>query len=144
MTYATSTMGADHTCGNALPSPANPDYNPSAGENQAPVSQFLQRYFAAIDTLGVCLFAALPPLDIPELQGHLIECVGMVLDESLGEEYLFRLGEMVLMEERNFNLAAGIGKEQDRLPGFFATEPLSPHNLTFDISEDELDSVYES
>lgn len=61
VTYATSPMGADHTCGNALPSPANPDYNPSASENQAPVSQFLQRYFAAIDTLGICLFAALPP-----------------------------------------------------------------------------------
>ncbi|MCP4992501.1 MAG: aldehyde ferredoxin oxidoreductase, partial [Gammaproteobacteria bacterium] len=72
VTYATSTMGADHTCGNALPSPANPDYDPSAATGQAPVSQFLQYYFAAIDTLGLCLFAALPPLDMPELQKHLI------------------------------------------------------------------------
>ena len=78
VTYATSTQGADHTCGNALPSPANPGYDPSAASGQAPVSQFLQRYFAAIDTLGVCLFAALPPLDIPELQKHLIDCVGAV------------------------------------------------------------------
>ena len=58
VTYATSTMGADHTCGNALPSPANPSYNPSAATGQVPVSQFLQRYNAAIDTLGLCLFAA--------------------------------------------------------------------------------------
>ena len=32
VTYATSPMGADHTCGNALPSPANPDYNPAASD----------------------------------------------------------------------------------------------------------------
>ena len=136
-------MGADHTCGNALPSPANPDYNPSASENQAPVSQFLQRYFAAIDTLGMCLFAALPPLDMPELQGALVECVSMVLDESLGDEYLMRLGGMVLSEERKFNLAAGLDKETDRLPSFFSKEPLSPLNYTFDLSEDELDSVHD-
>lgn len=142
VTYATSTMGADHTCGNALPSPANPDYNPSAGENQAPVSQYLQRYFAAIDTLGLCLFAALPPLDIPELQNHLIECVGLVLDDSVGDEYLTRLGEMVLKEEKKFNRAAGIGKDADRLPGFFSREALSPSNHFFDISVEELDSVH--
>jgi aldehyde:ferredoxin oxidoreductase len=142
VTYATSTMGADHTCGNALPSPANPDYNPSAGENQAPVSQFLQRYFAAIDTLGLCLFAALPPLDIPELQNHLIECAGLVLDDSVGDDYLMRLGEMVLKEEKKFNQAAGIGNDADRLPGFFTKEALSPSDQVFDISEKELDSVH--
>lgn len=142
VTYATSTMGADHTCGNALPSPANPDYNPSAAEGQAPVSQFLQKYFAAIDTLGLCLFAALPPLDMPELQKHLIDCVGAVLDEFLGEEYLMHLGAMVLGEERKFNQAAGMGHAQDRLPGFFAQEPLSPSGQTFDVSKEEIDSVH--
>lgn len=142
VTYATSTMGADHTCGNALPSPANPDYNPSAGTGQAPVSQFLQRYFAAIDTLGLCLFAAIPPLDVPELQKHLIDCVGAVLDESLGEGYLMWLGEMVLKEERKFNTAAGFDREKDRLPAFFSEESLAPHGNIFDVSTDELDSVY--
>jgi aldehyde:ferredoxin oxidoreductase len=142
VTYATSTMGADHTCGNALPSPTNPDYDPSAGQGQAPVSQFLQRYFAAVDTLGLCLFAALPPLDIPALQQHLIDSVGSVLDESLGEEYLVRLGEMVLQEEKKFNTAAGIGRTADRLPAFFNQEALSPSGNTFDISEEELDSVH--
>jgi len=142
VTYATATMGADHTCGNALPSPANPDYNPSAGENQAPVSQFLQRYFAAIDTLGLCLFASLPLLDIPELQKHLIECAGLVLDERLGEDYLMQLGEMVLKEERKFNLAAGIGNDMDRLPDFFTQEPLPPSGNIFDVSDAEQDSVH--
>jgi len=143
VTYATSPMGADHTCGNALPSPANPSYDPTAATGQAPVSQFLQRYFAAIDTLGLCLFAALPPLDMPELQKHLIDCVGAVLDESLEDQYFMRLGAMVLDEERKFNQAAGLSREDDRLPKFFQTEPLSPGGGCFDVSTDELDTVHQ-
>ena len=143
VTYATSTMGADHTCGNALPSPANPGYDPSAGSGQAPVSQFLQRYFAAIDTLGLCLFAALPPLDMPELQKHLIDCVSAVLDESLEERYLMRLGGMVNEEERKFNKTAGLSRQDDRLPRFFQTEALSPSGNKFDVSDDELDTVHQ-
>ena len=143
VTYATSTMGADHTCGNALPSPANPGYDPAAGTGQAPMSQFLQRYFAAIDTLGLCLFAALPPLDMPELQKHLIDCVSAVLDESLEEQYLMRLGGMVNEEERKFNKAAGLSLQDDRLPRFFQTEALSPSGNTFDVTDDELDTVHQ-
>lgn len=142
VTYATSPMGADHTCGNALPSPANPGYKPSAATGQAPVSQFLQRYFAAIDTLGLCLFAALPPLDMPELQQHLIDCVGAVLDESLEDQYFMRLGGMVIDEERKFNLAAGFSRQDDRLPPFFQEETLAPGENRFDVSDDELDSVH--
>ena len=59
VTYATSPMGADHTCGNALPNPNHPEYDPSSAEGQAPMSQLLQAFFAAVDTLGMCLFAAL-------------------------------------------------------------------------------------
>lgn len=142
VTYATSPMGADHTCGNALPSPANPDYNPSAGEGQAPVSQFLQRYFAAIDSLGLCLFAALPPLDMPDLIKELINCTGSHLGQSLGENYLMELGAMVLSEEKQFNTDAGLGQDSDRLPEFFSKEPLSPGGGTFDVSTEELDSVH--
>jgi aldehyde:ferredoxin oxidoreductase len=142
VTYATSTMGADHTCGNALPSPANPDYDPCAASGQAPVSQFLQRYFAAIDTLGLCLFASLPALDIPDLQKHLIDCTGAVLDDSLGADYILQLGDMVLKEERKFNLAAGSQTADDRLPPFFSQEKLEPGGTIFDVSEQELDSVH--
>ena len=142
VTYATSTMGADHTCGNALPSPANPDYNPSAATGQAPVSQFLQYYFAAIDSLGMCLFAVIPPLDMPELQKNLIDCVGAVINESLGEDYLMQLGESIVKIEREFNKNAGIDRSKDRLPAFFSEEPLSPSGQTFDVADEELDTVH--
>ena len=134
-------MGADHTCGNALPSPANPDYNPTASSGQAPVSAFLQWYVAAIDSLGVCLFASLPLLDMPELQKHLVDCAVAVTGEAGSESYLMDLGISVLKSERAFNAAAGFTKNDDRLPSFFTKDPLTPSGLVFDVSEEEIDSA---
>jgi aldehyde:ferredoxin oxidoreductase len=141
VTYATSTMGADHTCGNALPSPANPKYDPMAPTGQGPVSKFLQSYFAAIDTLGLCLFASLPALDLPEVKQYLIESVAAVLDEPLDQDYLERLGQMVLQTERKFNDAVGFRSEDDRLPRFFSEEILSSNQQRFDVSDEDLDDV---
>lgn len=141
VTYSTSPMGADHTCGNALPSPANPDYNPAASSGQAPVSGFLQWYFAAVDSLGFCLFAALPLLDMPELQKHLIECAVAVTGQAFDENYLMNLGISVLKAEKKFNAAAGFTTKDDRLPEFFTKEALAPSGLVFDISEQEIDST---
>jgi aldehyde:ferredoxin oxidoreductase len=143
-TYATCTMGADHTCGNALPSPSNPDYNPTSPTGQAAVSGFLQRYFAAIDSLGVCLFASLPLLDVPEAQKYLVDAAAAVTGEALGENYLLDLGTDVVKTERRFNTGAGFTRADDRLPAFFLEEQLPPSGLTFDVSEAELDSIYES
>lgn len=142
VTYATSTMGADHTCGNALPSPANPDYDPSASSGQATVSQFLQHYCAAVDTLGMCLFAMLPPLDIPELQRVITDCVAGFWGQKLEDDYLLKLGAEVSRTERRFNNAAGFDEADDRLPAFFREEPLSPSGERFDITEEELGSVH--
>ena len=141
VTYATSAMGADHTCGNAIPNPANPSYNPSASTGQGPVSQFLQSYFAAIDSLGLCLFASLPLLDIPELQKHLVACVSAKLGSPLDENYLTQLGVSVLKIERKFNEVAGFTKKDDRLPRFFLEERLLPSGNVFDVAEDEIDGV---
>jgi aldehyde:ferredoxin oxidoreductase len=112
-------MGADHTFGNAIPNPANPPYNPSAPTGQGPVSQYLQSYFAAIDSLGLRLFASLPLLDIPELQKHPVACVSAKLGTPLDENYLTHLGVSVLKTEWKFIEAAGFTKKDDRLPRFF-------------------------
>lgn len=112
-------------------------------QDQRPVSRFLQRYFAAIDSLGLCLFAAIAHLEKSELTKHLIECVSLVLDDTLGEDYLLRLGAMVLCEEREFNTAAGVAAEDDRLPQFFSQEALALSGLIFDVPEAELDGVHE-
>ncbi|MCP4022283.1 MAG: aldehyde ferredoxin oxidoreductase, partial [Desulfobacteraceae bacterium] len=45
--YATSSMGADHTVGNAIPNPLS-QYDPSSPDGQAEMSGFLQIYHSAI------------------------------------------------------------------------------------------------
>jgi aldehyde:ferredoxin oxidoreductase len=52
------------------------------------------------------------------------------------------LGKTILKTERDFNARAGFTKEQDRLPRFFTTEPVAPHNVTFTVPDDELDKVF--
>ena len=143
VTYATSPMGADHTCGNALPSPTMPDYNPMAPEGQAQMSQFLQSWFAAVDTLGFCLFPSLACLDnMATAPAMLIQAAGAVLGESLGEDYLMALGTKVIMQERDFNRRAGFTTADDRLPAFMTTEPVSPSGLVFDVAEADMDAMF--
>ena len=142
VTYATSPQGGDHTAGNALPSPANPAYDPSSPDGQAPLSQFLQAYFAAIDSLGMCLFACLPPLDMPELQGHMVAAVAALTGEELPEDYLVALGSQIVKQERDFNRRAGFTAADDRLPAFMVNEALPPTGNRFDVSEADLDSVF--
>jgi len=52
------------------------------------------------------------------------------------------LGQNVLKVERRFNKEAGFTKADDRLPEFFSTEELLPHNTKFDISDNDLDEVF--
>ena len=52
------------------------------------------------------------------------------------------LGKSVLRNERDFNKRAGFNAEQDRLPAFFLKEPVEPHNVTFQVSDEELDQVF--
>ena len=110
-TYITSPQGADHTCGNALPSPANPAYDAGSAEGQAQISEFLQCYFAAIDSLGMCLFATLPALDMPELQGEFVKAAAAITGQDLPEDYLIRMGDQIVRGERDFNRRAGFTAE---------------------------------
>ena len=44
--------------------------------------------------------------------------------------------------ERAFNLQAGLTAQHDRLPEFFKKELLPPHNLTFQVTDQDLDKVF--
>ena len=141
VTYATSPTGADHTAGNALPSPANPDYNPMASQGQAQVSQFLQNHNATVDTLGICLFPMLALLDIPDLKAPLIECVSLLTGTTLSDDYIDQTGARILAIERKFNAGAGLTAKDDRLPGFFSHEKIESTGTVFDVPETEIDSI---
>jgi aldehyde:ferredoxin oxidoreductase len=47
----------------------------------------------------------------------------------------------VLKKERDFNMQAGLTAQHDRLPEFFKKESLPPHNVTFTVTDKDLDSV---
>jgi aldehyde:ferredoxin oxidoreductase len=52
------------------------------------------------------------------------------------------LGMKVLKLERDFNAAAGLTAKDDRLPDYFKKEALAPHNVTFAVTDDDLDKVH--
>ena len=52
------------------------------------------------------------------------------------------LGMTILKTERAFNLAAGFTNKDDRLPEFFSEEPIAPHNVVWDITDEAIDSFW--
>ncbi len=144
VTFATSPMGADHTAGIVLPGPHDPNYVPVAPTGQGAKSQFMQRWMAAMDSLGLCMMIGMPIMEAgPGLDLNLISCVSAVTGETLESSYLTELGRSVLQIERKFNKAVGFGKDDDRLPKFFTEEKFGPGGFVFDVPESELDGVHD-
>jgi aldehyde:ferredoxin oxidoreductase len=145
VTYATSTMGADHTAGYTIAPEilgVGGKADPFAVE-QADLSRNFQASTAFIDTSGYCLFDAFCVLDIPDgLQG-MVESCAAVLGTDWTVDNIAPIGLEVLRKERLFNEAAGFTKAHDRLPDFMTKEPLPPHNTVFDVSPELLDAVYD-
>jgi len=145
VTYATSTMGADHTAGYAVATNilgVGGSVDPLKPEGQAELSRNLQITTAAIDSTGMCLFIAFPAMDQPETFQALIDMINAFYGMSLTADDVTELGKSVLRNERDFNKRAGFGAEQDRLPAFFRKNALAPHNVTFQVPDEELDSVF--
>ena len=145
VTYATSTMGADHTAGYAVATnilKVGGDVDPLKPEGQVELSRNLQIATTAIDSTGLCLFIAFPILDQPETFQSLLDLLGGFYGIEMTGDDVVALGQNVLKIEREFNTAAGFGPKDDRLPRFFQTEKLPPHNLTFGVTDTELDQLY--
>jgi aldehyde:ferredoxin oxidoreductase len=145
ITYATTTMGADHTAGYTIAPEilgVSGKQDPLSPEGKAALSRNFQIATAFIDSCGHCLFIAFAILDISSgYQGMIDECNG-VLGTSWTADDVLAYGTAVLKKERAFNEAAGIGKEADRIPEFMTVEPLPPHNQIFDVPDEVLDKVY--
>jgi aldehyde:ferredoxin oxidoreductase len=144
VTYATSPMGADHTAGYSITANVlnvGGSVNPLKTEGQVELSRNLQIATAAVDATGLCLFVAFAVLDNPAAFEAVYEMLNAQYGLTLGPDDVAALGRAVLKTERDFNTKAGFCSEDDRLPLFFETEPLPPHNAVFDISHQELDSV---
>ncbi len=145
VTYATTTMGADHTAGysvtaNLLGVGGNVDG--TKPEGQVELSRNLQVATAAIDATGMCLFIAFAILDQAETFQALLDVISGFSGQPMTADDVSDLGKSILKKEREFNAAAGFTSKDDRLPAFFKTEPLAPHNVTFGVTDEDLDSVF--
>lgn len=144
VTYATSPMGADHTAGytiapNVLGIGGKVDPLQPAGQWE--LSRNLQIASTAIDASGMCLFVAFALLDDPSTLEGLCEMLGGFYGRPYTADDFQALGRRTLARELEFNAAAGFTTADDRLPGFFRTEKLPPHEITFQVPDEQLDQV---
>jgi aldehyde:ferredoxin oxidoreductase len=145
ITYCTTPMGADHTSGYTIATNilnVGGRVDPLSKEGQVELSRNLQIATAAVDSTGMCIFVAFPALDIPECLPALIDMINARYGASLTGDDVVALGKSVLKTERGFNLAAGLTSAHDRLPEFFSTDPVAPHNAVWDFSDEEIDAFW--
>jgi len=145
VTYATSPMGADHTAGYAIATnilKVGGYVDPLKPEGQIDLSRNLQIATAAIDSTGMCIFIAFAIMDQPETFQALLDMLNAFYGLNLTANDVVELGKKVLTMERDFNIRAGFTKEHDRLPKYFKIEPVPPHNATFQVTDEDLDKVF--
>jgi aldehyde:ferredoxin oxidoreductase len=145
VTYATTTMGADHTAGYAVTANVlgvGGTVDPLKPEGQIELSRNLQIATAAIDASGMCLFIAFAILDQEDTFQALVDLLSSFGGANLTGDDVSALGMKILKMERDFNAAAGLTNKDDRLPDYFIKEALPPHNVTFQVSDEDLDQVH--
>jgi len=145
VTYATSPMGADHTAGYAVTANVlgvGGSVDPLKPEGQIELSRNLQIATASIDATGYCLFIAFAILDQPDTFQDMLDVISAFTGQELTADGVTDLGKKILKNERDFNFQAGFSSKDDRVPGFFKRESLPPHNVTFAVTDDELDQVF--
>jgi aldehyde:ferredoxin oxidoreductase len=145
VTYATTTMGADHTAGYTIApeiAGVGGKVDPMAVEGKADLSRAFQATTAFIDMSGHCLFIAFAILDIASGFEGMVEEVNGVLGTNYTVDDVAKVGGEILKKERAFNEAAGFSEVDDRLPEFMSYEKLPPHNVTYDVPDEVLDKVY--
>ena len=139
VTYATSTMGADHTSGFAAVF-SEADRDP---KGKARMSRNSQNLMGFIDTIGICFAVT----DVAKEDNGGVESMANMVNATYGwkmtmKDYI-EFGKNVLAMEKEFNEKAGFTAKDNRLPEFMLTEKVSPNNTVFDVSYDEIDEVFE-
>jgi aldehyde:ferredoxin oxidoreductase len=136
VTYATSPQGADHTAG--LTIRANVNHTDPTG--QVALSRIAQYNMAGYDTLGACIFAGFGFSSLPPVLSELLSArFGYPVEQDI----LQRIGKETIQVERSFNHRAGFTIADDRLPTWLCEEPLPPTGAVFDISTEEIDSIFD-
>jgi aldehyde:ferredoxin oxidoreductase len=129
VTYATSPMGGDHTAGFV---------GGAAGSTERLVetSRSSQIHMAAIDSMGLCMFAQSGGMD------NLFRAVSAMTGKPFDSRAWRQLGTSILTAEIDFNRRAGLTDKDDRLPDMFHKESLSPHYGTVPYPENDLHGTF--
>ena len=145
VTYATSTMGADHTAAymvahNILK--VGGDVDALGIDGQADGSRAMQIFNCIWDSTGLCNFCGFMTGESREGFQAAVDMVNAHLGADLTVDDFLKMGEDILKIERDFNINAGFNKHHDRLPEFMTEEKLPPHHHVFDVPHEELDRVH--
>lgn len=134
VTFATSTMGADHTAGFTI----REGLSSHDRGGQVEISGHMQVNGMIYDSLGVCLFA-----HAALRQNHdvLVWMVNGRWGSHLTAGDLRKIAIQALREERKFNRKAGLGTSSDRLSEIFYEEVNPSSGTLFDIPPEELDRI---
>ncbi len=144
LTYATTTMGADHTAGYCISGnilKVGADLDPLKKDGQIEYARAMQIGTAAVDSTGMCLFVYFGIADNPGGYQALIDMINAQYGLELTADDVDELGKTVLKTELDFNRRAGFTNAHDRLPEFMEYEPIEPHNVVWDFTPEEIDQV---
>jgi aldehyde:ferredoxin oxidoreductase len=145
VTYGTSTMGADHTAGYAVATnifKIGGDVDPLGTEGQVETSRDLQIGTMAIDGTGMCLFVAFPMMASEAVFQSLLDLINSFMGWNWTAAEYMDMGKKMLKMERDFNKRAGFTPQDDRIPEFMRREPLPPHNVTYVVTDEDMDRVF--
>ena len=134
VTYATSPMGADHTCGNTL---GDPSVDPYKKDGQIELSTTMQVAMATCDCLGLCMMAFVCTAD-PTNVGYLCEMMAGKFGGEWDANKLFGIGIQNLSLELEFNKRAGFTSADNKFPDFMYIETLPSTGSIIDFTEDDL------
>lgn len=127
VTYATSTMGADHTTGNCLPGRGEVDCHKPEG--QVKLSADTQVMSMVCDILGICVFVG----PVAETMPFLAALTSAFIGREISISELLEQAREILRLEVAFNRRGGILADMNDLPAFFRNEPLPNNGLVFDV-----------
>ena len=136
VTYATSPQGADHTCGLTI----RAKVKPTDPKGQVEISRNAQINMAGYDSLGACIMSG---FGIAVDYSVVSELINSIHGFDVGDGFLQELGKETLLLEREFNRRAGFTNQDDRLPEWMTRDPLPPHDVVFDVSKGDIDSVFD-
>ncbi len=137
VTYATSPMGADHTAGSTVR--ANVDHTDP--NQKVELSLKAQKMSAMADYLGLCIFSLVALGGSLDKVANLLE--GLV-GGSWSEERFMNKASDIIKTERLYNVKAGFNSAHDRIPEYMTEEKLLDLDSVFDITNTELDRIFDS